>query len=185
VAVVAAAAQQHPTTTTRTKTTNQTNINCYSGNHIGSCCSHALPHRTHPLPFFTHLQSLHLGRCPCLPSDNAAFRNLRAPDKTAALQLISSLFPSNVHDKVLKGAAGGNNDGGGLSERNLIASFYPATTVLFADLAGFTAWSWFHFAIVVVDVVAAAAVAAAAEVATTTKSTNNKNNNNNDVNHIN
>lgn len=74
----------------------------------------------------------------------------RERTKNAALKLISSLFPQGVHDKVLKGAqdSGGtsgnkNNSSnvGGVDSRNLIASFYPNTTILFADIEGFTAWS--------------------------------------------
>jgi class 3 adenylate cyclase len=57
--------------------------------------------------------------------------------KNAALRVVSSLFPSSVQDKVLKGAyEGGSND-----HSNLIASFFPETTVMFADISGFTAWA--------------------------------------------
>jgi hypothetical protein len=49
--------------------------------------------------------------------------------KNAALKVVSSMFPSNVHEKILKGAQDRNL--GNSDEENLIASFYPATTVLF------------------------------------------------------
>jgi class 3 adenylate cyclase len=55
--------------------------------------------------------------------------------KTAALQVVASLFPSAVQDQVLKGVNDGIHGGG------VIANFFPSTTVLFADIAGFTAWS--------------------------------------------
>jgi hypothetical protein len=53
----------------------------------------------------------------------------REKTKNAALKVVSSMFPSNVQEKVLRGAQDGiqlNSD-----EQNLIASFYPATTILF------------------------------------------------------
>mmetsp|Transcript_20032 Transcript_20032/g.35262 ORF Transcript_20032/g.35262 Transcript_20032/m.35262 type:complete len:1107 (-) Transcript_20032:235-3555(-) len=56
--------------------------------------------------------------------------------KNAALRVVSSLFPSNVQDKVLKGAIDGPSEAS-----NVIASFFPATTVMFADISGFTAWA--------------------------------------------
>lgn len=62
----------------------------------------------------------------------------REKTKNAALRIVSSLFPSNVQDELLKGA---HDKGNGIESGNLIASFYPATTVLFADIEGFTAWS--------------------------------------------
>jgi class 3 adenylate cyclase len=46
------------------------------------------------------------------------------------------LFPANVQDKVLKGAYDGQDD-----KSNVIASFFPETTVMFADISGFTAWA--------------------------------------------
>jgi class 3 adenylate cyclase len=55
--------------------------------------------------------------------------------KNAALRVVSSLFPTSVQDKVLKSAY----DGG--DQSNLIASFFPETTVMFADISGFTAWA--------------------------------------------
>jgi hypothetical protein len=53
----------------------------------------------------------------------------REKTKNAALKVVSSMFPSNVHEKILKGAQDRNL--GNSDEENLIASFYPATTVLF------------------------------------------------------
>jgi hypothetical protein len=52
----------------------------------------------------------------------------REKTKNAALKVVSSMFPSNVQEKILKGAQDGNQRN---SDENLIASFYPATTVLF------------------------------------------------------
>ncbi|KAG7352535.1 adenylate/guanylate cyclase [Nitzschia inconspicua] len=63
----------------------------------------------------------------------------RENTKNAALKVVSSIFPSNVQEKVLKGAADG--DAINTERESVIASFYPATTVLFADIEGFTAWS--------------------------------------------
>ena len=42
-----------------------------------------------------------------------------------------------IQEKVLKGAY----DGGQSDQSNLIASFFPETTVMFADISGFTAWA--------------------------------------------
>ena len=92
----------------------------------------------------------------------------RERTKNAALRVISTMFPSAVQERVLKGAADGRGGGGSLDQDNLIASFYPATTVLFggyhvlwrlqtftiglnsqplsscssADIEGFTAWRY-------------------------------------------
>ncbi|KAG7366318.1 adenylate/guanylate cyclase [Nitzschia inconspicua] len=63
----------------------------------------------------------------------------REQTKNAALRVVSSIFPSNVQEKVLRGATDVNT--GSTEKENVIASFYPATTVLFADIEGFTAWS--------------------------------------------
>jgi class 3 adenylate cyclase len=57
--------------------------------------------------------------------------------KNAALRVVNSLFPISVQEKVLKGAY----DIGQPDESNLIASFFPETTVMFADISGFTAWA--------------------------------------------
>ena len=57
--------------------------------------------------------------------------------KNAALRVVDSLFPAAVQEKVLKGAY----DGGYSDQSNLIASFFPETTVMFADISGFTAWA--------------------------------------------
>lgn len=54
----------------------------------------------------------------------------RERTKNAALRVISSMFPSAVQERVLKGATDGRGTGSG-DQDNLIASFYPATTVLF------------------------------------------------------
>jgi hypothetical protein len=53
----------------------------------------------------------------------------REKTKNAALKVVSSMFPSNVQEKVLKGVHDGNQRNS--VEENPIASFYPATTVLF------------------------------------------------------
>jgi hypothetical protein len=53
----------------------------------------------------------------------------REKTKNAALKVVSSMFPSNVQEKILKGAQDGNQRNS--NEENLIASFYPAATVLF------------------------------------------------------
>lgn len=63
----------------------------------------------------------------------------REKTKTAALQVVASLFPSEVQDRVLKGVQDGLH--GSIKQGSQIASFFPNTTVLFADIAGFTAWS--------------------------------------------
>lgn len=57
--------------------------------------------------------------------------------KNAALRVVNSLFPQAVQEKVLKGAYDGGHNG----ESNRIASFFPETSVMFADIAGFTAWA--------------------------------------------
>jgi class 3 adenylate cyclase len=57
--------------------------------------------------------------------------------KNAALRVVDSLFPTAIQEKVLKGAT----DGGYSDQSNLIASFFPETTVMFADISGFTAWA--------------------------------------------
>ena len=60
--------------------------------------------------------------------------------KNAALRVVSSMFPSTVQDKVLRGHYDGASDQGDKDD-NVIASFFPDTTVMFADIAGFTAWA--------------------------------------------
>lgn len=57
--------------------------------------------------------------------------------KNAALRVVNSLFPTSVQEKILKSAC----DGGPSDQSNLIASFFPETTVMFADISGFTAWA--------------------------------------------
>ena len=63
----------------------------------------------------------------------------RESTKTAALQVVASLFPSGIQDQVLKGVHDGTH--GTSNPGGVIATFFPQTTVLFADIAGFTAWS--------------------------------------------
>jgi len=63
----------------------------------------------------------------------------REKTKNAALAVVASLFPSNVQARVLKGVQEGND--GTPDKGNVIASYFPATTILFADISGFTAWS--------------------------------------------
>jgi len=63
----------------------------------------------------------------------------REKTKNAALEVVASLFPSGVQDRVLEGVQEGHH--GTPEKGNVIASFFPATTVMFADIAGFTAWS--------------------------------------------
>jgi class 3 adenylate cyclase len=58
--------------------------------------------------------------------------------KNAALKVVASMFPSSVQDKVLEGAYEGGKDN---QPTNVIASFFPETTVMFADISGFTAWA--------------------------------------------
>jgi class 3 adenylate cyclase len=70
--------------------------------------------------------------------------------------IVSSLFPSNVRDRLLAENLvdqnhGGKRNGKGLSANNAyrdgvykskpIADLFPETTVLFGDIVGFTAWS--------------------------------------------
>ena len=54
----------------------------------------------------------------------------RENTKNAALQIVASLFPAGVQDKVLKGV---QDD----KEGNVIAAFFPATTVLFGTFSCF------------------------------------------------
>lgn len=58
--------------------------------------------------------------------------------KNAALKVVASMFPASVQDKVLKGAYEGGQEN---DKSNIIASFFPETTVMFADISGFTAWA--------------------------------------------
>lgn len=60
--------------------------------------------------------------------------------KNAALRVVSSLFPSQVHDKVLRGHYDSTQQKKD-DDANVIASFYPNTTVMFADISGFTSWA--------------------------------------------
>jgi class 3 adenylate cyclase len=59
-------------------------------------------------------------------------------------EIVSSLFPSQVRDRLFQGEAGASNEptrktGVGISPP--VADLYPDATVMFADIAGFTAWS--------------------------------------------
>jgi class 3 adenylate cyclase len=64
-------------------------------------------------------------------------------------RLVSSLFPETVRDRLLEDAqaADEHNDkfgdkmGSKAYKTRPIADFFPETTIMFADLAGFTAWS--------------------------------------------
>jgi len=54
----------------------------------------------------------------------------------------ASLVKRGDEGKIAQAAvAGVGRGGGGTSDEHAIAEWYPATTVLFADIAGFTAWS--------------------------------------------
>jgi hypothetical protein len=82
---------------------------------------------------------------------------LKKAEQTAAI--VSSLFPANVRDRLMQaGTKNANNTGlrdsnhrlksfldGGAEEDDVdlqpIADLFPNCTVLFADIAGFTAWS--------------------------------------------
>jgi hypothetical protein len=74
--------------------------------------------------------------------------------------VVASLFPEAVRERLIQGTAGATDSGkgtfmnknnrlkgfikeGGKDDDNLqpIAELYPRCTVLFSDLAGFTAWS--------------------------------------------
>ena len=57
--------------------------------------------------------------------------------------LVSSLFPENVRKQVLSQALAGDGLSPGKNDSSdaPIADLYLDCTVLFADLAGFTAWS--------------------------------------------
>jgi hypothetical protein len=54
--------------------------------------------------------------------------------------LVSSLFPTNIRERIYKEAKHNGTDGGGDSPKP-IADFFPESSVMFADIAGFTAWS--------------------------------------------
>jgi hypothetical protein len=57
--------------------------------------------------------------------------------------LISSMFPENVRDRLMEDAMqdeGKTSVGGGIKTRP-IADFFPEATIIFADIAGFTAWA--------------------------------------------
>ena len=56
--------------------------------------------------------------------------------KNAALRVVSSMFPSTVQDKVLKGHYDGAREDSDKDE-NVIASFFPETTVMFGTYCCF------------------------------------------------
>jgi hypothetical protein len=79
---------------------------------------------------------------------------LRIAEQTTAI--VASLFPKNVRDRLLAGASDKNNkslapnsrlksflNGSEVDDKSSqpIADLFPHCTVLFADIAGFTAWS--------------------------------------------
>jgi hypothetical protein len=55
----------------------------------------------------------------------------RENTKNAALKAISEMFPSAVQNKVLEGYD--KNRTGGHTQSNQIASFFPATTIMFGE----------------------------------------------------
>jgi class 3 adenylate cyclase len=57
-------------------------------------------------------------------------------------EIVSSLFPSSVQDQLFALAdVDGSYQSGEKHRGSPIATLYPATTVMFADIKGFTAWS--------------------------------------------
>jgi class 3 adenylate cyclase len=67
-------------------------------------------------------------------------------------RFVSTLFPANVRDRVMNDAnhdtkgksflsSGANDAGFGVYQTRPIAEYFPHTTVMFADISGFTAWS--------------------------------------------
>jgi len=79
--------------------------------------------------------------------------NVRTKKLTSAAErsnaIVSSLFPATVHDRLMEGNS--DNDAtaklkgdalaGGTQNFKTIADLYPESTVMFADIVGFTAWS--------------------------------------------
>jgi hypothetical protein len=57
--------------------------------------------------------------------------------------LVSSMFPENVRDRLMEDALqdGGQTSGGGVFKTRPIADFFPESTIMFADISGFTAWA--------------------------------------------
>jgi class 3 adenylate cyclase len=64
--------------------------------------------------------------------------------------IVASLFPANVRDRLMDEAQRPKNDGIGNyfgeegqenAKQSQIADFFPDTTIMFADIKGFTAWS--------------------------------------------
>ena len=62
----------------------------------------------------------------------------RENTKNAALQIVASLFPAGVQDKVLKGI---QDD----KEGNVIAAFFPDTTILFGAFCYFVGFLFCFF----------------------------------------
>ncbi|CAB9511970.1 Receptor-type guanylate cyclase gcy [Seminavis robusta] len=60
-------------------------------------------------------------------------------------RIVSSLFPSTVKKRLFEGDDNNDNGGAldvtGVHSSKPLADFFPAATVLFADIVGFTAWS--------------------------------------------
>jgi hypothetical protein len=59
--------------------------------------------------------------------------------------LVSSLFPTGIRDRIYKEAKhtrnGTDDSSSGAESSKPIADFFPESSVMFADIAGFTAWS--------------------------------------------
>ena len=69
--------------------------------------------------------------------------------------LVASMFPENVRDRLLEDALANKGDTsvfaakgksssagyGGFTKTRPIADFFPESTIMFADIAGFTAWA--------------------------------------------
>jgi hypothetical protein len=62
---------------------------------------------------------------------------LNTAEKSSAI--VSSLFPSAIRDQILKSDFSRTLQGE--DSHKAMAHLYPETTILFADLSGFTAWS--------------------------------------------
>jgi hypothetical protein len=61
---------------------------------------------------------------------------LNTAEKSSAI--VSSLFPSSIRDQMLQPDLSKNMP---IHSTNVMANLYPDTTIFFADLSGFTAWS--------------------------------------------
>jgi hypothetical protein len=66
---------------------------------------------------------------------------LNTAEKTSAI--VSSLFPTAIREQMLQPDLNGKNSNHWVRDgsTSAMASLYPETTIFFADLAGFTAWS--------------------------------------------